>query len=519
MSRSQVQQQRRWALRRRLGLSFATVAALLVVFSAIAVLAAIRFVRSGDDVIDRWQPAVAASERVLGDLVNQETAIRGYALSRESRFLQPYQNYVAAEHQDLAELRGFTRGDAALARSLHGVERAATSWQQSIATPLIAKVRSGQGPATGLLDVAGKRRFDRVRAAGAGLTADLTHRSTAARSDRRADGRYAAAFAALALLTVAAAGLTLWRGLHRWVLAPLLRLGAQTREVSSGGKQREIVGDGPAEITELGRDVEQLRLQIASELARAEEILDELQVRSEELARSNDDLQQFAYVASHDLSEPLRKVANFCQLLERQYGPQLDDRAKQYIDFAVDGAKRMQALITDLLALSRVGRSAEQFVAIDLDAKLDQAIANLGDRVPEDARIERSTPLPTVLGDRALLTSLLENLVGNAVKYRRPDVPAVVQLSAELDVEDGMWTVTVRDNGIGIDAAYDEKIFVVFQRLHLRDPYGGTGIGLALCRKIVQFHGGQIWLLPSVESAPGAALRFTVPECENRAPA
>ncbi|MGI8679009.1 MAG: sensor histidine kinase [Jatrophihabitans sp.] len=181
--------------------------------------------------------------------------------------------------------------------------------------------------------------------------------------------------------------------------------------------------DGPHELTTLGRDVEAMRQQIAGELSRANAILDELRVRTEELRRSNDDLQQFAYVASHDLSEPLRKVANFCQLLERQYGPQLDDRARQYIDFAVDGAKRMQVLITDLLALSRVGRTTEQFVLVDLDAALDQAIENLGDRFASaGASIVRETRLPTVGGDRSLLTSLLENLVGNAVKYRKDGV-------------------------------------------------------------------------------------------------
>jgi light-regulated signal transduction histidine kinase (bacteriophytochrome) len=151
----------------------------------------------------------------------------------------------------------------------------------------------------------------------------------------------------------------MWRGLHRWVLDPVERLAAQTRLVARGDTYRQIEPDGPPELIALGRDVEAMRLQIAGQLARAEEIHEQLRQRTAELTRSNDDLQQFAYVASHDLSEPLRKVANFCQLLERQYRDQLDDRAKQYIDFAVDGAKRMQALITDLLALSRVGRTTD----------------------------------------------------------------------------------------------------------------------------------------------------------------
>jgi light-regulated signal transduction histidine kinase (bacteriophytochrome) len=203
-------------------------------------------------------------------------------------------------------------------------------------------------------------------------------------------------------------------------------------------------------------------------------------------------------------------VANFCQLLERQYAAQLDDRAREYIGFAVDGAKRMQTLIGDLLALSRVGRSTEDFVPVDLDAALDQALGTLADRIAEaGATIRRGSALPTVPGDPALLTSLLENLVGNAVKYRRSDVPADVLVSAETDGQ--FWTVSVRDNGIGVYPQYAERIFAVFQRLHLRDQYGGTGIGLALCRKIVDFHGGRIWL-DELQSGPGATFRFTLPQ-------
>jgi light-regulated signal transduction histidine kinase (bacteriophytochrome) len=205
-------------------------------------------------------------------------------------------------------------------------------------------------------------------------------------------------------------------------------------------------------------------------------------------------------------------VANFCQLLERQYRDQLDDRAKEYIDFAVDGAKRMQALIADLLQLSRVGRTTDEFVPVRLDAVLDRALDHLSDKLEAaGARVERCTELPTVDGDPALLTSLMENLVSNAVKYRREDVPPVVRISAERDDADQRWTVTVADNGIGIDPQYAERIFAIFQRLHLRDSYGGTGIGLALCRKIVEFHGGQIWLDPVLSEA-GATFRFALPE-------
>ena len=322
---------------------------------------------------------------------------------------------------------------------------------------------------------------------------------------------YVVAVSLTVIMLVLVAG-AIWRGLHRWVLEPIDQLAEQTRQVARGDTYKQIEATGPPELITLGRDVEAMRLQIAGQLARAEEIHEQLRQRTTELTRSNDDLQQFAYVASHDLSEPLRKVANFCQLLERQYRDELDDRAKQYIDFAVDGAKRMQALITDLLELSRVGRTTDEFEPVPLDAVLDRAVEHLAEPIAASgATLERLTPLPTVSGDRSLLTSLMENLVSNAVKYRREGTSPVVRISAERDDEDEGWTVTVADNGIGIDPQYADKIFAIFQRLHLRDSYGGTGIGLALCRKIVEFHGGRIWLEP-VGSGAGATFKFALPE-------
>ena len=332
------------------------------------------------------------------------------------------------------------------------------------------------------------------------------------RAGSRRDAIIYAIAVSLTVLILALVAGAIWRGLHRWVLEPVERLAEQTRQVAGGDTYRQIEADGPPELVALGRDVEAMRLQIAGQLARAEEIHEQLRQRTTELTRSNDDLQQFAYVASHDLSEPLRKVANFCQLLERQYRDQLDDRAKEYIDFAVDGAKRMQALITDLLALSRVGRTTDEFVPVPLDSALDRALLHLTDRIESaNAQIERLTALPTVGGDPELLTSLLENLVSNAVKYRRDDVAPVVRISAEHNAAEQRWTVTVADNGIGIDPQYADRIFAIFQRLHLRDSYGGTGIGLALCRKIVEFHGGHIWL-DAVRSGEGATFRFALPE-------
>jgi signal transduction histidine kinase len=502
---------RSWTLRRRLGKAYAALVGITILLMAVVVVATTVFVMSGNAAVHRWDPATARTQRLLTDLVDQETGVRGYALTRDRTFLQPYERARTAETEDLAELHRLIRSDRDAKPALDAVQKAAQDWQRTVAAPAVRGIAADDAAAAGVAAAPrAKELFDRIRARAGVLFSTVDHKAAESRNTRR---RYLIVFVvalSLTVLVVAAAGLFVWSGMHRWVLAPVERLRDQTRVVAGGQTYTQIVADGPAELTDLGSDVEAMRLQIAGQLARAEEIQEELRVQGAELARSNDDLQQFAYVASHDLSEPLRKVANFCQLLERQYGPQLDDRARQYIDFAVDGAKRMQVLIGDLLALSRVGRTTDEFVPVDLDRALEDALATLAHPIDEaGGRVERLSPLPTVAGDRSLLTSLVENLIGNAIKYRREDEPPVVRIGVEDTGE--AWEFTVSDNGIGIEPDYAERIFVVFQRLHLRDKYGGTGIGLALARKIVEFHGGRIWLAP-VQSGPGATFRFTLPK-------
>jgi signal transduction histidine kinase len=502
-----------WTLRRRIGQSFLALGAVLAILVGAVSIATVEFVLAGNRVVYRWQPAVTTTQRLLTDLLDQETGLRGYALSKDPTFLRPYRQASITEGTDRRRLTSLLGSDRTLQRKLTDLRRAVAAWRTDIATPAITAIRTGDTNGDALVQSRlAKQRFDEIRTQSARLAALVQKRSSDARDTRK---RYGVLFVVAITLTaamLAMIGIAIWRGLHRWVLTPVDRLGRQTRQVSSGDTYRQIVPAGPVEFVGLGRDVEAMRLQIAGQLARAEEIQEQLRQRGEELARSNDDLQQFAYVASHDLSEPLRKVANFCQLLERQYSDQLDDRARQYIDFAVDGAKRMQALISDLLALSRVGRTTDEFTAVPLDVAVDEAVGNLAFRIEEaGGTVERSGALPTVQGDRSLLVSLFENLIGNAVKYRREGVAPVVRISAEQDADAGHWTFTVCDNGIGIDPQYAERIFAVFQRLHLRDSYGGTGIGLALCRRIVEFHGGRIWL-EHVESGEGAVFMFTLPE-------
>jgi signal transduction histidine kinase len=504
---------RSWTLRRRIGLSFVLVGVTLAGLVAVVVLSTVAFVSAGNRVVYRWQPAVIATQRLLTDLVDEVASVRGYALGHDPGAIADYESYRDDQRTHTSRLRSLLGADRQLQHLLDGFDSRAAHWQATVADPVLREIAANDPRGLQLIRIAVRQRlFTPVRTAADTLSAAVNRRAEVARRDRRTWGIVFVIAVSLTGLILFVIAVAIWRGLHRWILEPVDRLGRQTRKVSGGETYLQIEPDGPVEFAALGRDVESMRLQISGQLARAEEVQEQLRLRGAELARSNDDLQQFAYVASHDLSEPLRKVANFCQLLERHYADQLDDRARQYIDFAVDGAKRMQALISDLLALARVGRTTDEFVAVPLDAALDDALTNLAAKIEQSgATVERSGPLPTIQGDRSLLVSLLENLVGNGVKYRREGVPPAIRVSAELNADDSMWTFTVRDNGIGIDEQYAERIFAVFQRLHVRDSYGGTGIGLALCRKIVEFHGGRIWLA-HVESGEGAAFVFTLPE-------
>jgi hypothetical protein len=231
-----------------------------------------------------------------------------------------------------------------------------------------------------------------------------------------------------------------------------------------------------------------------------------LQQAMDELQRSNAELEQFAYVASHDLQEPLRMVGSYCQLLQRRYAAKLDQDANEFIDFAVEGAKRMQSLINDLLLYSRVGTKGKEFVSTELDKVLNDALANLTVAVEEAGAVITRDPLPRVKGDGIQLIQLMQNLIGNALKFRR-DEPVRIHIGARR--EGDRWLISVTDNGIGIDPQYAERIFMIFQRLHTRKEYPGTGIGLSVCKKIVERHGGQI----SVEPAPtqGSVFKFSMP--------
>ncbi|MBB0229610.1 sensor histidine kinase, partial [Streptomyces calidiresistens] len=477
-----------------------------------------RTAEMSDHLSDTIQPARAEAYRLQVSLVNQETGARGYAITADPQFLEPYTAGLGEERESLDRLRELVGGSAAHLNDLRAIEEAAEQWRLEHAEPMIDGVVEGN-PQT--LDHAAAERgrvaFDRVRT----LTEQQGEQLTVARDESRAEllrtrsVRDAVLLFMVVVFFLTAATMTVL--LRTLVIRPLTHLATESRRVARGEFDRHIPAEGPADLRSMAMDVEGMRRRIVSELeasreqrARLERQAADLDARAVELRRSNAELEQFAYVASHDLQEPLRKVASFCQLLEKRYGDKLDERGTQYIAFAVDGAKRMQILINDLLTFSRVGRLNESRTDVELDRTLDKALANLSGVIEESgARVERPERMPTIEGDPTLLVMLWQNLVGNAVKFRRPDRSPEIRVTCETAPDGTSLTVGVTDNGIGIPEKFAEKVFVIFQRLHGRDSYSGTGIGLALCKKIVEHHGGRIRI--DTGYTDGARFLFTLP--------
>ncbi|MER6630336.1 CHASE3 domain-containing protein [Streptomyces sp. NPDC000987] len=472
-----------------------------------------------DRLTGRVLPAQTEAYRLQAALVNQETGVRGYAIAADRQFLEPYSRGRRDEARSAARLRALVGDRPALLKDLRSVERNADTWRRTYAEPLIADVTEGQ---PGTIDKAtaerGRKAFDKVRAQWAAQTADLT-RAVHDEKERLAHQRTVRAVVLTALVVLfLLTGAVLTVLIRLLVARPLEALRDSSRRVARGEFSHVITGGGPKDVTAVAAAVEDMRQRIVAELDASRTQQDlltrqaaDLDVQAVELRRSNAELEQFAYVASHDLQEPLRKVASFCQLLEKRYGDQLDERGLQYIAFAVDGAKRMQVLINDLLTFSRVGRVNDAHLPVELDQALDKALANLDTAVTEArARVERPAKLPRVIGDPMLLAMLWQNLIGNAVKFSHPDRPPDIRITCEESAESpGSWLLSVTDNGIGVPQEFAEKVFVIFQRLHSRDAYGGTGIGLALCKKIVEYHGGRIWIDPG--HTDGTRFRFTLP--------
>ncbi|MGE5831047.1 MAG: sensor histidine kinase [Micromonosporaceae bacterium] len=467
-----------------------------------------------DNLLNSIGPMRTASNNLLKALLDEETGMRGFVLRGTEADLAPYTSGLSAEREATAAIEASPAANAEIKNRLRTVTRLAEEWRATVAEPAIARMRA-DGPQAAQAFLAGEapRRFEGVRDAVNDLQASMQTVRDESVSAIRSSGTILLTVLLIAAVVVIVGGVGLILVLQRAVTRPVTDLAAQVRFVAAGNYEQRITTTGPPELTTLARDIDGLRRQIYADLAevsraraQVEVAVAQLEQQAAELTRSNRDLEQFAYVASHDLQEPLRKVASFCQLLQRRYAGQLDERADQYIAFAVNGAQRMQRLINDLLAFSRIGRATIGFGLVDLE-RVAAEVAGQLDPTTEPAPELTWSDLPVVHGEEPLLATLLSNLVNNSVKFRRANQPVRVHLSARRLGD--CYEISCVDNGIGIEPEFAEKVFVIFQRLHARDAYPGTGIGLAIAKKIVEYHGGTIWI--DTDHKGGAAIRFTVP--------
>ena len=498
---------RRWPLSRIIGVALLV----LLLFSLTAMVAGGLALLSLHDnrqrVIATLDPAALQVQHLDIALLDQETGVRGYALSAQQDFLAPYNTGVTEERNAIRALQAITgQLPAGTAADLQNVITQAHYWRTHYAEPTINQVSRSGKPVVSPAILTGKADFDALRDKIAVLQSEISaaRASAVAALDDSAtvlDIVFIAVAAGLAAIVVLLAV-----GLRATAIRPLHQLAAEARRVADGDFGHEVSLTGPREVTSLAADVNRMRERILQELSATQTANTVLQAHTEELERSNSELEQFAYIASHDLQEPLRKVASFTQLLQRRYAGQLDARADQYIEFAVDGAKRMQALINDLLSYSRVGRSAREPALVSSDAALTQARNNLAAAMEETGATVETGHLPLVLAELTLLTAVFQNLLSNALKFSGGKPPRIVITTSR----DGpFWLFSFTDNGIGVDPEYAERIFVIFQRLHERSAYPGTGIGLAMTRKIIEYFGGRIWL--DTTYADGSQFLFTLP--------
>ncbi len=503
-----------WSLSARITALCLPAVILLTLLAVAAAITANHNSRQLSVLLNQIGPLRTDTQQLQTQMLDQETGIRGYAIESSQAALQPYTDGVTQQEALVKELRGLVADRPKVQADLATAESAIAAWQANVAQPVIDAVQAGDhAAALALIDPDSRGQFDTVRQSLDTMTNDVTALRDSGVSDVQRTSHAIVWTLIASGIVIVIAGFILALLLRLMVRNPVARLAERVRQVAAGDYNQTVDVAGPPEVASLGADVEEMRHRIVADLRVVQAANDaveranaQLESQAVDLQRSNQDLEQFAYVASHDLQEPLRKVASFCQLLQRRYAGQLDERADQYISFAVDGAHRMQRLINDLLKFSRIGRVTSDFTDVNLGAVVAAAAEANDDALARADGAVEAVDLPTIRGDEGLLVGLFVNLINNSIKFHRVDTPVRIRVTA---VEhDDEWQITFRDNGIGIDPEYADKVFVIFQRLHARDAYPGTGIGLAVAKRIVEYHGGRIWVDTSVDE--GAAICFTV---------
>lgn len=450
-------------------------------------------------IISEWHDAVFDLDRFV---LSARTGAPN--LEVESQFEQR----VEKMHADLANLNAAagSKDDADIARWKRSLDSAVQSGEE-----VFAEIGSGKDAASvaPLLDVVNARTLEAEIALPALIEREVTNFQDAVTHVETETNRAITATVILTVLAVLLAG-GLGFAIARNISGPITKLTVATGEMSRGRLGVKVDVKSHDELGRLAGSFNAMSVDLKESTEELRALTDTLEKRvadrTKELARSNAELEQFAYVASHDLQEPLRAVASYAELLEMKYGETMDERAHKYLGHMIGGVDRMRALINDLLDYSRVGTRGKEFLPTSMEDVLAYAAGSLEKALEESGAVLAHGPLPEIDADESQMRQLLQNLLGNAIKFRGETVPEI-RVTATL--EDGEWLFSVKDNGIGIEEKYAGRVFEIFQRLQSRREYSGTGIGLSICRRIVERHGGKIW----VESEPGkgADFRFTLP--------
>lgn len=420
-------------------------------------------------------------DAVFANVLDIESGVRGYLLTGDDSYLEPYTVAVVQVGKNLKKLRELTADNPVQQKSLDLLQPLIAARSQR--AEFLIGFRSREGLESTVEESrlgVGKQMVDQIRDRLNTMKGEEDHllEIRTAETDRSSQNTriIIAALGALAIGFLCAAGFVV-------------------------GQEMEQRRRAEEQVLRLNADLER----------RVADRTSELNERAKDLARSNSELQQFAYVASHDLQEPLRMVASFTQLLAKRYKDKLDDDAHDFINFAVDGATRMQTLISDLLNYSRVGTQGKSLVPTDSDALFKRVLESLQISIGESEAEIVSDSLPMVMADPQQLGQLFQNLLTNAIKFHGEEPPRV-RISTERAGND--WKFSFCDNGIGISQEHSDRIFIIFQRLHTKTEYPGTGIGLAICKKIVERHGGRIWIEPS--PGGGTTFCFTISAVQNQ---